>query len=137
MKDRILIDTSAWIESFRKSGNRGLQQKIREVLDSSLTATTNIIILELLQGCRDRKEYDAMKTRLESLEMLSISDRVWETAYEAGYSLKKDGLTVPTVDLVIASIARTYDYKLVHHDRHFSLIAKRLNITAIDFLAKQ
>lgn len=136
MKDRILIDTSAWIESFRKSGNIGLQQKIREFLDSSLIATTNIIILELLQGCRDRKEYDAMKTRLESLELLSISDRVWETAYEAGYSLKKDGLTVPTVDLVIASIARTYDYKLVHHDRHFSLIAKRLNITAIDFLAK-
>lgn len=26
MKDRILIDTSAWIESFKKTGNKSLQQ---------------------------------------------------------------------------------------------------------------
>ncbi len=81
MKDRILIDTSAWIESFRKTGNKSLQQLIIKTLDSSQIATTNIIILELLQGCRDKKEYAEMKMRLASLELLPVNGKVWDMAY--------------------------------------------------------
>lgn len=73
MKDRILIDTSAWIECFKETGNKSLQQLIIKILDSSQVVTTNIIILELLQGCRDKKEYAEMKGRLESLELLPAS----------------------------------------------------------------
>lgn len=32
MKDRILIDTSAWIESFKKTGNKSLQQLLIKTL---------------------------------------------------------------------------------------------------------
>ena len=134
MKDRILIDTSAWIECFKKTGNKSLQQLIIKILDSSQVATTNIIILELLQGCRDKKEYAEMKGRLESLELLSASGKVWDMAYNAGYDLKKNGITIPTIDLIIASIAKTYDYTLIHHDKHFRLITKHLDISIIDFI---
>lgn len=70
MKDKILIDTSAWIESFKRSGNEKLKEKVIEVLNSFSAVTTNIVILELLQGCRDREEYKAMQSRLEALENL-------------------------------------------------------------------
>ncbi|GEM_PF-5403244 len=50
MKDSVLIDTSAWIESFKKTGNKSLQQLIIKTLDSSQVATTNIIMLNC---CRD------------------------------------------------------------------------------------
>lgn len=134
MKDRILIDTSAWIESFKKTGNKSLQQLLIKTLDSSQVATTNIIILELLQGCRDKKEYDGMKARLESLELLPANGKVWDMAYHGGYNLKKNGITVPTIDLIIASIAKSYNYTLVHHDKHFRLITKHLDISIIDFI---
>lgn len=134
MKDRILIDTSAWIESFKKTGNKSLQQLLIKTLDFSQVATTHIIILELLQGCRDKKEYDGMKVRLESLELLPVNGKVWDMAYHAGYNLKKIGITVPTIDLIIASIAKTYNYTLVHHDKHFRLITKHLDISIIDFI---
>ena len=137
MKDRILIDTSAWIESFKKTGNKSLQQLIIKTLDSSQVATTNIIMLELLQGCRDKKEYAEMKMRLESLELLPANGKVWDTAYNAGYNLKKTGLTIPTIDLIIASIAKSYDYTLIHHDRHFRLVTKHLDISIIDFIDEQ
>lgn len=137
MKDRILIDTSAWIESFKKTGNKSLQQLIIKTLDSSQVATTNIIMLELLQGCRDKKEYAEMKMRLESLELLPANGKVWDTAYNAGYNLKKNGITIPTIDLIIASIAKSYDYTLIHHDRHFRLVTKHLDISIIDFIDKQ
>ncbi|GJQ22701.1 MAG: PIN domain nuclease [Planctomycetia bacterium] len=132
MKDRILIDTSAWIESFKKTGNKNLQQLIIKTLDSSQVATTNIIILELLQGCRDKKEYAEMKLRLESLELLPANGKVWDTAYIAGYNLKKNGITIPTIDLIIASIAKAYGYTLIHHDRHFKLVTKHLDLSTVD-----
>ncbi len=137
MKDRVLIDTSAWIESFKKTGNKSLQHLIIKTLDSSRVATTNIIILELLQGCRDKKEYAEMKMRLESLELLPANGEVWDMAYTAGYNLKKNGITVPTVDLIIASIAKAYDYTLIHHDKHFRLVTKHLDISIIDFIDEQ
>lgn len=137
MKDRILIDTSAWIESFKKTGNKNLQQLIIKSIDSSQVATTNIIILELLQGCRDKREYAEMKLRLESLELLLANGKVWNIAYNAGYNLKKNGITVPTIDLIIASIAKAYDYTLIHHDRHFKLVTKHLDLSIIDFIDEQ
>ena len=78
-----------------------------------------------------------MKMRLESLELLPANGKVWNTAYNAGYNLKKNGLTIPTIDLIIASIAKSYDYTLIHHDRHFRLVTKHLDISIIDFIDEQ
>lgn len=134
MKDRILIDTSAWIESFKKTGNKSLQKLIVKTLDASQVATTNIIMLELLQGCRDKKEYAGMKMRLESLEVLPANEKVWDVAYNTGYNLKKNGITIPTIELIIASIAKAHDYALIHHNRHFRLVTKHLDISILDFI---
>ncbi len=69
MHDRVLVDTSAWIASFRETGNQKLKEYLREALDLDRVVTTNIVILELLQGCKSRKEYDALKDRLDILPL--------------------------------------------------------------------
>ena len=135
MKDKILIDTSAWIVSFKKTGSEKLKQKIIDSLTSASVVTTNIIILELLQGCRDKKEYSSMKSRLESLDLLSVNNEVWDIANITGYSLRKSGITIPTIDIIIASIVKASGCTLLHHDKHFKLIAKKLDISSIDFLS--
>jgi len=134
MKDKILIDTSAWIASFKKSGNKKLKEKVIEALSSFSAVTTNIIVLELLQGCRDKEEYNAMRSRLEALENLPLNDDVWQIAYITGYELRKKGITVPTIDIIIASIAKNYGCYLLHYDKHFRIIAEQLDIVTIDFL---
>ena len=134
MSDRILIDTSAWIVSFKKAGNESLKQKVVEVLASLSAVTTPIIVLELLQGCRDRKEYEAMKSRMEALEMLPVNEDVWESAYWAGYNLRRKGITVPTIDILILSIAKVHNCSVLHHDKHFKLAAKHLGVIALDYI---
>lgn len=134
MSDRILIDTSAWIVSFKKAGNESLKQKVVEALASLSAATTPVIVLELLQGCRDKKEYEAMKSRMEALEMLPVNEAVWEVAYRAGYDLRRKGITVPTIDILILSIAKIYDCSVLHHDKHFKLVAKHLGVIALDYI---
>ncbi len=134
MKDKLLIDTSAWIASFKRAGGVKLKRAIIEALDSASVLTTNIIVLELLQGCRDKKEYDAMKSRLETLESLPITDTVWETAYDSGFLLRRAGVTVPTIDIILASMVKVNNCVLLHHDRHFRLMAKKMGLQALDFL---
>lgn len=134
MSDRILIDTSAWIVSFKKTGNESLKQKVVEVLASLSAVTTPVIVLELLQGCRDRKEYEAMKSRMEALEMLPVNEDVWESAYRAGYDLRRKGITVPTIDILILSIAKVHNCSVLHHDKHFKLVAKHLGVIALDYI---
>ncbi|MEQ8173261.1 MAG: hypothetical protein ABRQ38_30535 [Candidatus Eremiobacterota bacterium] len=89
MRDKFLIDTSAWIVSFRKSGNEKLKEKIIHALDSDSVLITDIIKLELLQGCLDRKEYETMKSRLDAVENLILNSTVWDMAFNAGFRLRR------------------------------------------------
>jgi len=134
MSGKLLVDTSAWIVSFRKTGNEKLKKSLIAALDSLSVATTNIIILELLQGCRNKNEYDAMTSRLNALETFPVSSDVWSLAYNTGYELRRKGITVSTVDIIIAAVAKTYNCSLLHHDKHFRPIAKHLHINAVDFV---
>ncbi|HAG51793.1 MAG TPA: PIN domain nuclease, partial [Deltaproteobacteria bacterium] len=49
MKDKVLIDTSVWIEFFRKSGSE-VSSRLRDVLVEERAAITGIISLELQRG---------------------------------------------------------------------------------------
>jgi predicted nucleic acid-binding protein len=118
----VLIDTSAWIASFKKTGNHELKEFMKQAIVSGLAVTSPVIILELLQGCRSVEERDALRTKLESLDVLPINQGVWEQAYELGFSLRREGLTIPTVDLIIAALAMESKTLLLHYDDHFEMI---------------
>jgi len=122
--EKILIDTSAWIVSFKKAGNLQLKDFMKKSIINGLAATSPIIILELLQGCRTIKERDALKTRLESLELLLITHSVWEHAYQLSFSLRRKGLTIPNADLIIAVVAIENNSLLLHHDEHYEMIGR-------------
>ncbi len=134
MSDNVLIDTSAWIVSFKGLADGKLKKRVIETLDSLSAATTNVIIMELLQGSRDKKEYHALKSRMEALEVLKMNANVWEIAYQAGYELRRKGITVPAVDIIIASVAKEYNCTLLHHDKHYRIISKHIGIKAEDYI---
>lgn len=123
--ERILIDTSAWILSFKKAGDPRLKEFLKQSITAGSAVTFPIIILELLQGCRSDEERDSLKSKLESLDVLPITTPVWEKAYELGYTLRKKGLTIPTTDLIIAALAIEHRSLLLHQDEHFERIASK------------
>jgi predicted nucleic acid-binding protein len=134
MSDRVLVDTSAWIASFRETGNQKLKEHLREALDLDRVVTTNIVILELLQGCKAKKEYEALQARLDVLPLCGLNDKAWIIAYEAGYSLRRKGITVPTVDILICSIAKEQSLSVLHHDEHIKAVSREMGLKAVDFL---
>jgi hypothetical protein len=124
----ILIDTSAWIASFKKTGSQELKEFMRQVIISGLAVISPVIMLEILQGCRSVEERDALKIKLESLDMLSMTPSVWEQAYELGFSLRRKGFTIPTVDLIVAAVAIESKSLLLHQDEHFEMIVPHFPI---------
>jgi len=134
MSDKILVDTSAWILSFKDSGNEKLKDYLRKAIDSDRVVTTNIIILELLQGCKNKKEYDALKSRFDVLPVYKLTENTWIIAYETGFLLRRKGINAPTVDIMISSIAKENILTIFHHDNHLKTISLEMGIKAIDFL---
>ena len=135
MKNKgVLVDTSAWIVSFKKKGNDELKKFLKHSLQEGTVVTNELIILELLQGCKNRKEFQNLKMRLESLDRVEITKGVWERTFSLGFSLKTKGITIPTVDLVIACLAMENDCFLLHHDRHFTMMRSYSALQAVDFL---
>jgi hypothetical protein len=120
--ERILVDTSAWIASFKKTGHPDLKELLRVAIVSGRAAICPLIILELLQGCRAEGERDSLRTQLESLDPLSVTPPIWERAYGLGFSLRTKGLNVPVVTVVIAAVALEHDVLLLHEDRHYELM---------------
>jgi hypothetical protein len=75
-----------------------------------------------------------MKLRMEALEMLPVNEDVWGSAYRAGYDLRRKGITIPTIDILILSIAKVHNCSLLHHDKHFKLVVKHLGVIALDYI---
>lgn len=134
MGDKLLVDTSAWITSFRESGNQKLKDYLAGALDLDRVLTTNVVILELLQGCKTKKEYEAMKARLDVLPFYPVAGTTWSIAYEAGFALRRKGITVPTIDIIMCAVAKEHSLMLLHHDVHMKTIAPLMGVHAVDFL---
>ena len=117
-----LIDTSAWILGLKRNSSNQIKNILTGILDKDLSATTGIIILELLQGTRTKKEYAEILSDLSALYYFEVNKEVWEKASQLGFNLRRKGKTIPSTDLLIASIALHYDLTLLHSDNHFEII---------------
>lgn len=121
---KIIMDTSAWIISFKKNTDKKILDHIKKLLTRGQIVTSQLIILELLQGCKSFDEKARLQLQLESLDIIDIHDNVWEQAYQLSFFLRRKGLTIPTFDVLIASLAIYYNFELLHYDRHYDLISK-------------
>ena len=128
MKNNILfLDTSAWICSFKKSSSVEIKEKVKKHIASNNVAVSQIVILELLQGCRSEKVKERLQNSLESLQIFPLKTNVWARSYQLGFDLRRKGLTIPTVDIIIAALTIENKCRLLHCDRHFSLISEHFN----------
>ncbi len=124
MSELVLIDTSVWVLALRKDSPTRARLEVDQLLATARAATTELIVLELLGGTRSPREFRELKEDLESLVRLELTPRIWERAYRLNYDLRRAGLTLPTVDVLIAAIALENHCVLLHADRHFDQAAR-------------
>lgn len=119
-----MIDTSIWILSLRPGSKKEIEEEVSRIVIERRAATTGMIMLELLSGVSDAKMYRELLEDLQALHYLSVVEEVWNVSYGLGHGLRSKGVTVPSADLIIASIAIHNRVTLLHADKHFDLIAR-------------
>lgn len=123
-----LVDTSAWILGLKRNSSNQIKNILTEILDKDQSATTGIIILEFLQRSRTKKEYNEILSDLSALHYFEVNKVIWEKASQLGFDLRRKGKTIPSTDLLIASIALHYNLILLHANNHFEQIKEYTNL---------
>lgn len=118
----ILVDTSIWIEFFRKPSKIIIPAEM-----ISSIAVCPPVIQEVLQGIKDESIFAKVKSSLLSFQIagsnLNTDDYV--QASNIYRSARRRGITIrSSVDCLIATIAVKEKLSVWHQDRDFAEIAK-------------
>ena len=122
-----LVDSSVWIEYLRPKGSPDVKERVRTILQKEEMVSCGIIVVEILRGAKNEKDFESLRDSLMSLPQIPIDDTVIERASRWGFLLDRKGKVVSTTDLIIASAA----YKkagLLHSDRDFDTIASIVDL---------
>lgn len=122
-----LVDTSAWVEYFRRTGSRahltvrGLVQRAQPV-----AGVTEPVVMELLSGSRDSGNFRKLERVMNAMPLLKVFDGDYTEAGALYAVLRDAGVTIRSqVDCLIAAIAWRTEATLVHADADFDRIAQR------------
>ena len=128
--ERILIDTSVWIEYFRDVSSK-VTDKVDKILTEDIVCVPTIVIAELMQGAKSEKELSVIKDFLDAFEIIDQKEDSWIKAGKLSHDLKKSGKTIHLLDCYIAVIAKEFNCKIFTLNRHFREIQKILKIALI------
>jgi predicted nucleic acid-binding protein len=123
--DLVLIDTSLWIFALRKSPQPEILRRVDGLLGEDTVATMGIIKLELLGGVKTEAEFQRLRSRLDALHVIETSAGLWDQASVLAFQLRRQGVTVPYTDVLIATGALEVNALMLHADRHFDEMAGR------------
>lgn len=117
----IIADTSVWIPFFNRPGSAE-KQALDLLIDADEVALVGVVLAELLQGCRSRKEREEVEEGLLALPYLEMTRETWIMAGEISSPLLRKGVTLPMSDLVVAAIALEHRCRVYSLDAHFEKI---------------
>jgi predicted nucleic acid-binding protein len=119
----ILVDTSVWIESFR----RGSSFRLEDVIELEEVVTCLPVIQEVLQGFDDQVAYEIAREAMLSFPRVEfpIGEEVFQGAVDLYRRARRTGLTVrSSTDCLIAACAIRHSLAVCHRDRDYDAIAE-------------
>lgn len=118
---KMIIDTSIWIDYFRRIESTSASL-LEEFLDENRVVVVGVVLAELIQGARTNNEKNLIKQKLSGLPYEEIQYNHWIKTGELSYDLRKQGITLPLSDLVIAALALEKNWAIFTLDPHFNNI---------------
>jgi len=80
-----LIDSSLWIEYFRSKGSKKIKEMVKDILQKEEAVSCGIIVVEVLRGAKNEKDFQSLQDALMSLPQIPIDDTVIERASRWGF----------------------------------------------------
>ena len=119
----VLVDTSAWIEVFRKPARLAIES----VVDFDDIVTCLPVVQEVLQGFTEEAAFRTARRAMLALPIVESPLRVAvvEEAVDLYRRARRAGLTIRSgADCLIAACAIRHDLTVLHADRDYPALAR-------------
>jgi len=119
----VLVDTSVWVEFFRRPPRIDLPA----VVDLDEVVTCLPVLQEVLQGFREEPAFALARDAMLALPIVEapLRQEVLEEAVGLYRRARAVGLTVrSSVDCLIGACALRHGLTVLHHDRDFAFLAR-------------
>jgi predicted nucleic acid-binding protein len=124
----VLVDTSIWIEYFRKGNNL---EELDFFIDENLVVTNDLILAELIPflKIRNQRKLINLLYKINKFEIVVN----WEQIIDYQHKCLKNGLNGMGIpDLIIVQNAKQNHCRIYSLDNHFYLMENILKIKLID-----
>ena len=119
----LLVDTSLWVATYRDPSG-GVSARVQAAMGGEDHVFCQMTRIELLQGCRNEKEWEKTLEFLDDQEYRELGREGWTDAAKMYFDYRRQGDTVrSTLDCCIAQSCLDHDATLLHTDRDFEVIA--------------
>jgi tRNA(fMet)-specific endonuclease VapC len=123
MPDKVLVDTSAWIEFFRKKES-SLSKRLKEHLELNQVYYAGPIAVELYQGAKTNREVEVIDRLLQNIHYAEITRAHYHHAGQISHQAARIGKIFSFVDLILAVVAHDENLQLLSLDAHFKEISQ-------------
>ena len=128
----ILVDSSVWVDFFRAKPTVQTE-RLEGMLGSQVLGIGDLILTEVLQGCKFDREFNAVRRLMGRLEFVVLGGA--DVAIEAARNYRKLrglGITVRgTIDVVLATRCIVSGHQLLHDDRDFDAFERYLGLRCV------
>ncbi len=119
----VLVDSSVWIEALRRSGLLEVKVGLEGLLEEYQAQWCAPVRLEVLGGAR-ASERKLLGEYFSVIPYRACSHEDWERGVALAWRIRDKGLSVPWLDVLIASMALHDGVRLYAIDAHFSKISQ-------------
>jgi predicted nucleic acid-binding protein len=119
----LLVDTSAWVELFRKPA----RLRLDDIGGLDEVVTCLPVVQEVLQGFRDETAFRVARDAMLALQCVEspLRQARFEEAAALYRTARRAGFTVRSgVDCLIAACAIRHGLTVLHRDRDYPVLAK-------------
>lgn len=117
-----LLDASLWIDLTRWRSPRYLKEFIAPYVLDPEACIAEPVVFEVLRHATD-EELTRLQTQFATMHMLATPPTLWRDATDLGRRCRLRGISVGSLDLLVASTALHHDAELVTFDADFEQIA--------------
>ena len=118
----LLVDSSVWIAGASAKNKECLLLK-RMVQQGDLLYIATPIQVEVCQGARSEQEFRRLWDAFLGFNFLEIGHKHWEQCAWNFFRCRKKGITLTTIDCLIATLAAEYRIELWSLDKVFMTIS--------------
>ncbi len=130
MPDKVLIDTSVWVEFFRKR-NSAISTRLREYLKLNQVYYAGPIFVELYQGAKTRREIEVLDQLFDTINYVDITRSHYHHAGLVSQKAAREGNVFSTIDVILAVLAYDESLSLYSLDHHFQDISRYCPVSLI------